>query len=205
MFFAELRKLVCMTCPALAVVAFSTGCAAPGPRGEIPSGTWSGRGVFVYEHWKPAGGQADGVGLQSIHRTYPTSLSIRPGELNGHEIIEVEIRSDRGPLPAMKEKTTHLRAALIKAKRVSDSTVLYRLVGFLLNPAPGGSLHFDDNAPPFGASCTTMNGATTFQINYMDNFVDTFRFEGEHVRKSGVYSDKKEGLIHWVEHLTRSE
>ena len=83
--------------------------------------------------------------------------------------------------------------------------VLYRLVGFLLNPGPDGALRFDNNAPPFGASCATVNGATTLQIDYMDNFADTFRFEGEQVEKSGVYFDKKEGLIHWVEHLTHHE
>ena len=203
MFLTDLRKLVCLACPALAIVAFSAGCAAPGPRGEIPFGTWSGRGVFVYEHWKPADKQAEREEPRSIHRTYPTRLNIRPGELNGHEIVELEIHSDRGPLPGMKEKATHLKVALVKAKRVSESVVLYRLVGFLLDPAPDGVLRFDNNAPPFGASCATINGATTLQIDYMDNFADTFRFEGEQVEKTGVYFKKKEGLIHWVEHLTR--
>ena len=190
------------------VALFSAGCAATGGRGEIPLGQWSGEGVFVYEEWKSGGEQGSAPGRHSIHRSYPASLSIRPGVLEGREIIEMEIRSQRGALPDLGDET-HLRIALVKAKRVSDSTVLYRPVGMASNFDPGPddelSLSFDDDSPPFGASCITMNGATVLQIHYMDNFVDTIRFQGDRVEKCGVYFDADEGLIHWCEHLRRRE
>jgi len=125
---------------------------------------------------------------------------------SGREIIEMEIRSQRGALPDLGEET-HLKVALLKAKRVSDATVLYRLVGMASNFDPGPddelSLSFDDDAPPFGASCITRDGATVLQIHYMDNFVDTIRFQGDRVEKCGVYFDADEGLIHWCEYLRR--
>ncbi len=201
---ASASRIVGMTWPALVIVALS-GCTAAGPRGEIPAGQWTGQGVLIYEHWKPADEKTEGPQPQSINRAYPTRMSIRPAQLDGREVIELEIRSERGPLPGMEGKATHLKAALVKAKRVSDSMVLYRLVDLLVNPGADEALGFDDGAPPFGASCITVNGTTTVQIEYMDNFVDTVRFKGDHVEKSGVYFDIKEGLIHWVEHLTRSK
>jgi len=188
------------------VALFCAGCAATGPRGEIPLGQWSGEGVFVYEEWEPGEEQGGAPGRHSIHRSYPTSLSIRPGVLEEREIIELEIRSQRGALPDLGEET-HLKVALLKAKRVSDATVLYRLVGMASNFDPGPDdellLSFDDDAPPFGASCITTDGATVLQIHYMDNFVDTIRFQGDRVEKCGVYFDADAGLIHWCEHQRR--
>ena len=42
-----------------------------------------------------------------------------------------------------------------------------------------------------------------FQIPYMENFFDTIRFRGNQAEKWGTYYDKKSGLIHWSERLTR--
>ena len=188
------------------LAVFCGACAAPGPRGEIPLGQWSGEGVFVYEEWGSGGEQGGAPGGRSIHRSYPASLSIRPGLLEGHEIIEMEIRSQRGGLPDLGDET-HLKVALVQAKRVSDSTVLYRPVGLASNFEPGLgdelSLSFDDDSPPFGASCISMNGTTVLQIRYTHNFVDTIRFQGDQVEKCGVYFDADEGLVHWCEHLFR--
>ena len=176
------------------------GCAAPGPAGVIPFGEWSGRGSFVYEDWEENENTAPED--RSIQRSYSTSLSIRPGELEGREVVELEIISERGSLPELGEKTC-LRAALVEAKRVSDSTVLYRMVGSLLNPNPDEKLEFDDDAPSLAASCTTSGGVTVLQIHYMDNFIDTFRFAGRRVEKMGVYFNTDGGLIHWWERLTK--
>lgn len=184
--------------------AVLTGCASPGRCGEIPFGEWSGHGEFVYEHWKEDGEKSEESEPQSIHRRYATSLSIRPGRLNDREIIELEIHSHRGTLPDLGD-STHLKVALLRAKRISDSMVLYRLVGLLLNSDADKTLRFDDNAPPFGASCITMDGTTILQIDYIGNFFDTFRFEDGRVEKTGTYFDKEEGLIHWSEQLTRRE
>jgi hypothetical protein len=190
----------------LVTALVSAGCAATGPRGQIPLGHWSGEGVFVYEDWGSGGKQKGAPGQHSVHRSYPTSLSIRPGLLDGREIIEMEIRSRRGALPDLGDET-HLKVALVEAKRVSESTVLYRSVGMASNFDPGPNnelpLSFDHNTPPLGASCIAMNGATVVQIHYMDDFVDTIRFQGDRVEKCGAYFDADEGLVHWCEHLRR--
>lgn len=189
---------------ALSVLVLCMGCAAGGPKGEIPVGQWTGQGTFVYEYWKPADADAKVAKPQSIHRHYPTSLTIGPGRLAGREVIELQILSERGPLPKLGDKT-HLKVALLKAKRVSDTTTLYRVVGLLFNPKPNETLRFNDSAPPFGASCTTVNGTTVLQIQYADNFVDTLRFRGYRVEKSGCAFNLNEAMAHWSEDLVRKD
>ena len=197
-------RVLLNTWSTLGVAALSSGCAAPGPRGEIPLGRWAGHGVFAYEDWEPADEEAKPLTPRSVSRSYPTCLTIQPVDLSGHPVIVLEIRSDRGRLPQLEGEATHLSVAVLKVKRVSDAMVLYRVVGFVLDPGPGKPLRFDDGAPPFGASCTVEKGATVLQIEYGDNFVDTFRFAGNQLEKSGSYFNRKAGLIHWVEHLTRA-
>ena len=189
----------------LAIVGCSAaaGCASPGPRGVLPFGDWSGHGVLVYEDFRPADDQADQPEPRIIDRQYSTRLSIHPAELDDREVIKMTIHSDRGDLPDLNDET-HLIVALVEAKRVSDSTVLYRRVGELLNPGPDEDLDFNDSAPPAGASCTTLNGVTTFIIDYMDNFIDVIRFSGDRVEKCGTYFNEDEGFVHWTEKLVRT-
>lgn len=186
------------------VVGFvATGCSSPGPRGVLPFGDWSGHGVLIYEDFKPVDDEADDTEPRSVYRRYPTRLSIHPAEIDGREVIKITIRSDRGDLPGLDDET-HLLVALVEAKQVSDSTVLYRRVGELINPGPEASLGYNDAAPPAGASCTTLNGVTTFIIDYMDNFIDVIRFSGDGVEKCGTYFKEDEGFVHWVEKLVRT-
>lgn len=186
------------------LMVVGAGCASQRALGEIPFGTWSGEGVFVYENWKQAEVNAVDPKPRSLSRRYPTSLTIRPRELDGHDAIELEILSSHGGMPDMDEHT-YLKVALVKAKRVSESITLYRLVDFKFNPAPDDRLKFEEGGPAFAASCITSNGTTTFQIEYLENYVETFRFYGRHVEKSGVYFDLSEGLIHWYENLDKQE
>jgi hypothetical protein len=118
----------------------------------------------------------------------------------------MEIRSARGSLPGLESlgNETHLRVALAEAKRLSDHCVLYSLVAFHLNPAPGEPLKSRADAPPFSASCMTAHGYTVLQIAYLDGFVDTFRFDGRHVEKSGTFSVKQR-LSQWTECLEASD
>jgi len=187
---------------AIAVGCLGPGCAAPQAGGVLPFGDWSGHGLFVYENFKPAKDDADSSDPRSIHREYSTTLSIQPAELDGRDVIKMTIRSKRGELPDLMDET-HLIVAMVEARRVSDSTVLYRSVAQQLNPEPGERLEFDDAAPPAGASCTTLDGVTTFIIEYMENFVDVFRFKGNRVEKRGTYFNKKEGFVHWTETLRK--
>ena len=188
----------------LLIVALSAGCVSHDRRGEIPFGTWSGEGVFVYENWKQDGENAVDPKPRSLSRRYPTSLTIRPRELDGHDVIELEILSKHGGMPDMDQET-HLNVALVEAKRVSESMTRYRLVDFKFNPTSDNTLSYEEDGPPYAASCITSNGITMLQIEYLENFVDTFRFHGRHVEKAGVYFDSKEGLVHWYEDLTKQE
>jgi len=184
------------------VVSSATGCATTGRPGEIPLGQWSGHGTFVYEHWKPKQGDSEGDEQVSLTRDYPTTLTIKPGTLDGSEIVEMEIVSKRGELPGDSSgDETHLIVALTEAKRVSNSIVLYRIRGAMLNPGPDEKLESDDSAPPISASCTVVGDATVLQIQYAENFVDTFRFRGRHVEKTGIWFVPDEGLVHWREQL----
>ncbi|MHC4233636.1 MAG: hypothetical protein ACYSUQ_00825 [Planctomycetota bacterium] len=189
---------------ALGTAALAAGCTSPGPLAELPFGEWAGEGSFVYEAWPKAPGGEEGTAALSIHRRYPTTLTIRPGRIDDRDVVELEIISERGRLGEEdKDTRTHLKLALVKAKQVSDSTILYRVVGLLFNPGPEAELKYDDQAPPFTASCTIHEDARVFQIPYMEGFFDTIRFRGDHVDKTGLYYEKNAGLVHWWEHLTR--
>jgi hypothetical protein len=199
----------CFIAAGLAVF-LAAGCVAPGPRGELPMGCWSGEGSFVYETWPDTAATQPSEASakpQSLCREYKTTLCIRPARLDGRDVVEMDIRSARGPFPGEKDMgdETHIKAALVKAKRVSESTVLYRLIALEYNPGPSKKLKVDEKAPPFAASCLTHDGRTVFQIQYMKNFVDSFRFEGPRVEKTGAYFDPDGGMIHWVETLHRSD
>lgn len=191
--------------PLLAMAAFA-GCAAPARHGEIPCGLWSGKGAFVYETWKtPAAtqpGESEESQPRSVHRRYETTLSIRPVVLDGQDAIEVEIVSDRGPLPELGDKT-HLRMALVHGKRVSDSTVLYRLADWQFNPDPDAVLSIRGDRPPLAVACTTRGDRAVLAIQYDENFVDMFRFQGDGVEKAGMFYSKDDGFIHWTERLHR--
>jgi hypothetical protein len=178
-------------------VALTVGCATTGPQGEIPFGEWSGHGKFVYETWE------SDKDPKSIHGDYSTRLSVRPRTVDGRDYVELEIVSGRGSLPELGEKT-HLKVALSEGKRVSESAVLYRSAGWLFNPEPGETLDFKDEAAPYCASCMTIDGTTVLQIRYFGNFVDTFRFRGQHLAKAGILFEDY-GLIHWSEQLTRQD
>ena len=201
------RRVVITSWLATIVLVLCSGCSshrgglsARVPPGEIPLGIWSGEGVFVYENWKAEAGER-----ASIYRHYPTTLSIRSSELDGRKAIEMEIRSERGLVPQLDGNSTHLKTTLVKAKRVSDTTVLYRLVAFHVNPPAAPRPSLDNDAASVRATCITRDSVTVLQICYMDNFVDTFRFEGDRLEKTGVVFNLKEGLIHWAERLFTSD
>ncbi len=82
---------------------------------------------------------------------------------------------------------------------------LYRLVDFKFDPRSDNTFSFEEDGPPYAASCITSNGTTMFQIEYLENFVDTFRFHGHRVEKSGAYFDPKEQLVHWYEDLIKQD
>lgn len=206
---------------AAAVVANSSRQQRTRP-GEIPVGEWSGDGVFVFEHWAP--GEApttedqpeeldaiipdldDEDGRRSsrnraVHRRYRTRLEIWTERLGRFDVAILEIESKRGELADLGDET-HLVVALSKVRRVSGSTTLYRVIAFAFNPEPDDEPIINEMAPPVSASCTTIDDTTVLQIHYMNNFVDTFRFEGDHLEKTGLYHTDT-GMVHWNERLER--
>jgi hypothetical protein len=134
-----------------------------------------------------------------LSRRYRTTLSITSEPLGSSEAIVVEIRSRRGKLADLGEET-HLIFALERVGSRSRGAAIYRLIGLLYNPAPDAELSEDPQAPPAAASCISADGATVLQLRYMDNFSDTFRFEGDAVVKTGMFHTRS-GMIHWTERL----
>lgn len=191
---------------AIAVIAWAPGCAAPGPRGVLPFGEWSGDGTYVYEAWGAQDEDDEAPQPRRLHRSYPTTLSIRPDRIDEQDIVVMEIRSKRGAFQEDSEDTeTHLLLALLEGRHVGDNTVLYRVVDFAFCPGMEYKLHIEDDAPPVGATCTDVGDALVFQIPYKEGFFDTIRFRGNRVEKWGVFFDEKSGLIQWAESLTRTD
>ncbi len=195
------RKLLAklsMTCGC--ALALATGCRTPGPTGDIPIGTWEGEGVYVYGGWDSDEAKAQGQLSTLMRAGYPTTLTIEPGTLDGREIVVLEIDSRRGALPGLGERT-HARVALLEVNRFSEATVFYRLVDLLINEPADKPFEFDDDAPPASAICTVDNGDTLLQIQYGDNFTDTFRFYDNEVKKAGMFFGADGGIIQWWEEL----
>lgn len=174
------------------------GCRAPSA--DIPFGQWRGAGTMVYDRWTAS---ADAP-VETITRQYPTTMRISPTLRDGRDAIQIDIRSDRGPLPGLGDHTT-LQIALLEAKRPTPDITLYRLAGWSFNPPA------EQNAPPanaqdkrpLAASAVRIGNVVTVNIQYMDNFYDVIRFAGDEAHKSGAIGDKAAGLAHWSERLQR--
>ncbi len=223
------RRQVATVC-FLSVLAFCapialTGAMQQRPRdsdnrpGEIPLGEWTGRGVFIYQHWDSeddspiddvfntdddiidlleddsAAGMRGGV----LHRRYTTRLEVWDEEWDDRDVIVMEIRSRRGKLAELGDET-HLMLVFEEARRLTRMTVLYRMISMTFNPEPDSEPVLKDDATPVTASCTTSDDVTVLQIHYMDNFIDTLRFEGRRVEKTGMYHTR-DGMVHWNEEL----
>lgn len=173
---------------------FAAGCASRGvPR--IPIGEWNGQGTFTFERW----GEPENTA--SFHRDYDTWLHIKNSEVDGQPALELEIISERGELPELGPRT-HLRLALVEAKRYDDGTVLFRVAGPIFDPKPDERPKFESNASPFGASLMRTRDLSMLQIAYQEGFVDTFRFRGRELLKAGTFT-VEDGSIHWVEALVQ--
>ena len=176
------------------VLSIASGCSTTGT-GQIPLGRWSGTGTFAYESWQENH-------VANIHRDYPTHLDISRTTLDGHDVILVDILSERGQVEDMGEQS-HLRFALEPAERRSDTILLYRIVDLEFNPDADDELSYKPAEPTREASCISTGRATILQIDYNDNFADTYRFEGLRLHKMGTYYQHDSGMIHWTETLHR--
>ena len=220
--------LALAVCGLLTVSLTVSGGVNSHSRGGIPVGEWQGRGVCVFEWWDARapspieeakrsaledalgesyedlpleledGAEAPGFNT-TIYRRYPTRLRIWEERIGRRQITMLEMRSQRGALPGLGEET-HTLVALEVAKRLSATTTLYRQVGFTFNPETEGMPALNESGPPCSATCTTIGDTTILQIRYLEDFVDTFRFEDARLEKSGLYHASG-GLVHWTEQL----
>ncbi len=199
---ARKRSFLALAGLACGVAGAPIGCRAPQP--EVPFGQWSGQGTVAYVSWDTSDASDKKSGGTTIVRRYPTHLRIRPGKLEGREVIEMEILSERGPLPDLEERT-HLQMALFESKRPSSQVTLYRLAGWQFNPDFDDPLKWDKHGTPLSASAIADDRGVTVLIQYMENYVDTLRFEGGAVHKFGVLSSEEGGIVHWSEVLGKTD
>src|ERR1043166_295373 len=74
----------------------TAGCATPARGGAIPTGKWAGDGYYVAEGWDKsvqAPTTQNASEPRSGHARYPTTLSIRPVRIEGHDLIDIRIYS----------------------------------------------------------------------------------------------------------------
>ncbi|MCG3137416.1 MAG: hypothetical protein HJJLKODD_01260 [Phycisphaerae bacterium] len=220
-----IRRMICrmVQWSAVCSLALSMGCATAHP-GQPPFGIWEGSGHFTRLVNQKDAATGDPIAGQwaMIQRDYRTVLNIRPAELDGHEVIILDIYSYSGVLEDDNEKKdVHLRVALEKVpdsacansapaddhyaphQATADTLSTYQLVAKEMNSDPEVALKYDpaDNGPA-PVFCLTRNGMTTLQICYDNRYWDFFRFVGSDVEKSGqMYDDNQ--AIQWVEKLHR--
>jgi len=187
---------------ALALLAAVTGCKAPAPKGTIPFGTWAGNGLYVYAGWDTDEARAEGRMATLLRGKYPTTLTIGPSTVEGRDVVLIEIESNRGELPGLGDKT-QARIALEEVTRFGDATVIYRLVAASLNEPMDKPLELESTSPPASAVCTVDGDNTLLQIQYGDNFVDTYEFSDEEVEKAGMFFNDKKAIIQWWEELEK--
>ncbi len=185
----------------LLVIPFIVGCQTTQP--EIPLGHWSGHGSVVYKSWDGGQNSAPPTNQKTLTQYYSTTLDITRTTLDGHDVLHLEIISDRKPLPKLGNRT-QLRAVLTAAVRPTPKVTLYRVVDWQFNPDPDQQLAWRASGPPFTASAIADDAGLTVQIHYADNFVDVLRFAGSRLHKSGMLYDKQQGLVHWSERLTQA-
>lgn len=176
--------------------ALATGCASHSTV-RVPTGKWTGHGVFFTERWGKPEKQ------ETIHREYPTHLRIRPTSFEGQPALSMDIDSENGGLGEGMGDRTRLRLLLVEASRPSDSIVLYR-VAAEYDPKGDEPMKFDSNAPPVAASCIRYEKDVVLQIVFDKGFVDCFRFRGRSLTKAGTFAED-DGTIHWVESLYQVE
>ncbi len=188
------------------LAALNAGCATLHTQATIPTGSWTGDGVFV-----AAGPSPDAKGHVTTRPwireqgRYPTDLTIRAVQIDDQDGYEIEILSPRGRTEHLEGDRTHLIVRLVPAHRLRDGLIqTYRVTDFgvafheeppKLDSGPHGEAH---------ASCMLEGGVLVLQMHYLEGFNDTLRFAGNTVTKDGTYAGNEgDGFIHWTERLRR--
>ncbi len=177
----------------LVLLAGLAGCAATSQ--GVPVGQWTGRGTYVdCEAFRSKGSDTIRQ-TRSKDGVYETTLSIRPDKMFDRETLVIDVVSQRGRLLNMEDSETRIRMILVKTERLENGAQLYALAdwryGKSVNASPSRDA-FEKRSRMPSASCVVRGGTSVLQVCYIvptkDNraaFMDTFVFEGKHVRKSG--------------------
>jgi len=171
----------------------SFGCATT--QQDIPTGEWSGQGMYVDYEAIGKGKQSDLTQSRSKDGVYETSLKIRRRQMYGHEALVFDIRSKRGELFNVEGKESHVQFTLVPLETLEHGAKLYACCDWAYNPSKEHHVskeEVEQRLQLASASCIQQHGATILQIYYLfpskgelNGFYDTFVFEGDRVRKMG--------------------
>jgi hypothetical protein len=197
----KVRNIACIG--SLVACLVFTGCASLPKTAVIPTGHWSGDGMFVAGKWAAAGA-ADGQVVVTQCGEYNTQLLIEKAEVDGVDAARLEITSERGAIASLDGDRTHLVMFLKPRESLADETIAVYEV------AKAG-LSLDDDPPDVSAvssddkttvTCMYDDGEIVLHVQYMEGWTDTIRFRNNVAYKDGALADKQR-LIHWSERLKR--
>ncbi|MFH1745440.1 MAG: hypothetical protein ABIG44_00180 [Planctomycetota bacterium] len=176
------------------------GCATGYHEVVIPHGEWSGHGTCLLKQWP---GENNDPPELFLFQSYETSLTIQPAPEEG--AIRLEVLTLRGEMPPLDGDRTHLVVDLTECDRAADDTAAtYQVTNFGISMEDKPLDHHSDPKEPVSASCQVLDGELILRINYMEGFVDIFRFHGDRLYKDGsFFPEDGQGLVHWSEVLKR--
>lgn len=205
-------------------VLASVGCTST--RDGIPTGEWSGQGIYVDYEAMAKEKLTDVAQSLAKDNVYETSLKISQQRMYGRDTLFFDIRSKRGKLLNMDDEESHVEFALVPLKTLKHGARLYAVGHREYNPSADcrpSEEEFNQRLRIASASCIQQGGATVLQVYYMiptkndpSCFFDTFVFEGSRVRKTGhvvnVSTTEKENKpveqklakVYWVETLRKT-
>lgn len=192
------RHCVCLT--GLGLFLLCAGCATRHTRAEIPLGEWSGHGTCLLKQWPADDNEPPEL---FMHQSYETRLTIQPAPEEG--AVRLEILTLRGEMPPLDGDRTHLIVDLAERDTADDGTAAtYQVTNFGITLEDEPLDHHGDPVEPVNASCQVLDGELILRINYMEGFVDIFRFRGDRLYKDGsFFPEDGQGLVHWSEVLHR--
>ncbi|MEP0846290.1 MAG: hypothetical protein HRF50_05645 [Phycisphaerae bacterium] len=183
----------------LAVAAVAAG--GPAPAG-LPTGKWTGEGVFTVHRWPKDAGTATDSPHEYETGRYKTHLTIESAKVDGQPAYRIEILSERGKHKLIDGDRTHMVLVLVqrKAYEGDGAPIEYACVesGLVTDASP---LKTEKNNEIFPiVTAVADKGGTTLHLTYGKDFADVITFRGAEVVKTGTLT-ADDGVIQWTEQL----
>lgn len=197
-----MNRFVSATVVSLVALAGAAALAAGPAAGGIPTGKWSGEGVFTAHRWpKDAGTSTDSPHEYEAGR-YKTHLTIEATKVDDQPAYRIEILSERGKHKLVDGDRTHMVLVLVqrKAYEGDGAPVEYACVesGLVTDASP---LKTEKNSEIFPIiTAVADKGGMTLHLTYGKDFVDVITFRGAEVVKCGTLT-ADDGVIQWTEQL----